>query len=517
MVEDEIPSENSNVQEAKTINQKPPIALIMKGGGIKGLAYVGALEVLFANGYSFNWFAGTSAGAITAVLLGAGYSTKELEIILKEKNFNDFRDAGFFKKIGNLIRKRGLYEANTFRDWMDDLLLDKVEKSKSSTANEVLLETLAEITTYRVSVYASREGLNAQIFDSADERTSNVPASFAVRSSMAIPFFFTPTSVNGYDVVDGGMQNNFPANIFLKSNPGTAFIGLYLGPERFKRDYNKGYFAKMFSIWTDANDIYSLKEYQNETIVIDPSPISTFDFVLTAEEKEFLLEGGRLAALKFQNRREGIALPNDYISRKEIHENVREALKKQRENKKKLKLLKWVGAIIIAISSIWLGLYLYRYIFKHSSDYKQEIINSLGFEASFLKIKPGVSNSGKIPCKLNTLNDDGEPMNDFLENNFEKITIENYNDLIKEIEQTENHIRLKFHFSDVSNYNGFKFVLNNFKSPEDGIPLLQNVSPNVLWTKYSAYKDNGNQPYEFLLDDCLKTGNYNFTVEIHKP
>ena len=57
----------------ETTVKQPPFALIMKGGGIKGLAYVGAIEHLSQH-HTFNWYVGTSAGAVAAVLLGAGYN-----------------------------------------------------------------------------------------------------------------------------------------------------------------------------------------------------------------------------------------------------------------------------------------------------------------------------------------------------------------------------------------------------------------------------------------------------------
>ena len=52
--------------------------IVFEGGGAKGTAFVGALEVLFAAGHQHRRLVGTSAGAITAILLGAGYSPKEL-------------------------------------------------------------------------------------------------------------------------------------------------------------------------------------------------------------------------------------------------------------------------------------------------------------------------------------------------------------------------------------------------------------------------------------------------------
>ncbi|MDQ7860327.1 patatin-like phospholipase family protein [Peribacillus frigoritolerans] len=58
--------------------------LIFEGGGVKGLAFVGALEILEENHILENIkrFGGTSAGAITALLLGLGYNAKQI----REKN-----------------------------------------------------------------------------------------------------------------------------------------------------------------------------------------------------------------------------------------------------------------------------------------------------------------------------------------------------------------------------------------------------------------------------------------------
>ena len=53
------------------------VDMVFEGGGAKGTAFVGALEVLFAAGHKHRRLVGTSAGAITATLLGAGYSPQE--------------------------------------------------------------------------------------------------------------------------------------------------------------------------------------------------------------------------------------------------------------------------------------------------------------------------------------------------------------------------------------------------------------------------------------------------------
>src|SRR5439155_16153925 len=58
---------------------------VFEGGGAKGIAFVGALEVLEQHGHTLRRFIGTSAGAITATLLAAGYSTAEMMAAIMEK------------------------------------------------------------------------------------------------------------------------------------------------------------------------------------------------------------------------------------------------------------------------------------------------------------------------------------------------------------------------------------------------------------------------------------------------
>ncbi len=57
--------------------------LVFEGGGVKGIAYVGALEVLEKEGIlgSIERVAGTSAGAMVAVLVALGYTATELSLI----------------------------------------------------------------------------------------------------------------------------------------------------------------------------------------------------------------------------------------------------------------------------------------------------------------------------------------------------------------------------------------------------------------------------------------------------
>lgn len=73
--------------------QKRLLDGVFEGGGVKGIALVGALEEIEQAGYHFVNVAGTSAGAIAATLVAAGYSAAELKSIMMDLPFHKFMDA----------------------------------------------------------------------------------------------------------------------------------------------------------------------------------------------------------------------------------------------------------------------------------------------------------------------------------------------------------------------------------------------------------------------------------------
>lgn len=268
----------------------PKLALIMKGGGVKGLAYVGALEVL-RDEYTFNWFVGTSAGAISAILLAAGFSVEELRQILFAKNFQDFFDAPFYKRPTNLLFKRGMHPAKTFTDWIDTLLSEKFQ-----TRSRVTLGDIQSRTGNRVTVYASQQRKKSLTFDSSN--APDVSAAFAARCSMSIPVVFTPESEQGILAFDGGLQNNFPIRQLLDDNGQVPFISLYLGSENYQPVKEQSVLLRVLDIWMTQGEDELIERYVDQVVIVDPTPIGTLDFDLNRDEKEYLLACGQIGALK---------------------------------------------------------------------------------------------------------------------------------------------------------------------------------------------------------------------------
>lgn len=295
------------------VSNQHPLSIVMKGGGVKGLALAGALLELEKH-FSFDAFAGTSAGAIAAVLLGAEYKPSELLAELRDKDFNDFRDASLIEKLKHLRYNRWLYPGLTVESWIRGLLRKKISLAREIEMQDLPLRTL---------IYASREKEATMLFDSHGKRR-DTHAHFAARCSMAIPYYFSPEIVDGVEVYDGGIRNNFPLAAFIEDNKSKPFLGLYIKATPGKSTA----FGRVLSgilrglgldslgaIVLEGDEPLLLDKYPDKIIVIDVHTIGMTDFDLSPTKKDFLEVAGRLAALRFlETHYPDILLDKNYIS-----------------------------------------------------------------------------------------------------------------------------------------------------------------------------------------------------------
>lgn len=311
-----------------------PYALVMKGGGIKGLALAGALIEL-ENHFYFDRHVGTSAGAIAAVLLAAEYKPDELKELFLAKDFTDFLDAPLWKLPFFLFGRWGLYPGEAFQRWMADLLTQKL-----GMMAEVRMKHFVKDSNRGAVIYAARVGQGTLTFDSTGENKDAV-ASFAVRCSMSIPYFFMPMSVDGRRVFDGGLRHNFPLKVFLETHGSNApFIGLYLGkPDNSNND---GFVASnLLDIAVNQEEKQLVDEHRRDVVVIDTTPIGTVDFRLTTEEKDFLVTVGRVSALEMllARRIDNGPQPDEVCRLRDEAEKMRESITEQRSMRRERRLL----------------------------------------------------------------------------------------------------------------------------------------------------------------------------------
>ncbi|MGH3145069.1 MAG: patatin-like phospholipase family protein, partial [Rubrobacter sp.] len=114
--------------QATIEEQTKNVDLVFEGGGLKGIALVGAYSVLEEEGYSPQNVAGASAGAIVAALVAADYTAAELRDIIGRFDFRGLKDRGWedwlplFPRLVSVLKDRGIYEGEAFQSWISSLL-----------------------------------------------------------------------------------------------------------------------------------------------------------------------------------------------------------------------------------------------------------------------------------------------------------------------------------------------------------------------------------------------------------
>ncbi|MBI4267767.1 MAG: patatin-like phospholipase family protein [Chloroflexi bacterium] len=186
--------------------------LVLEGGGVKGIAYVGAMEVLDRKGILANIqrVGGTSAGAINATLLALGFTNAEQRDILWNLDFKNFLDDswGALRDVERLINKFGWYKGDFFHKWISDHV-----KKKMGNPNAIF-QDLKEAGRPDLYVYGTNLSTRfGEVF--SVEHSPTMRIADAVRISMSIPLFFAAIRNPRNDVyVDGGVLNNYPIKLF---------------------------------------------------------------------------------------------------------------------------------------------------------------------------------------------------------------------------------------------------------------------------------------------------------------
>jgi len=292
---------------------------VFEGGGVTGIGLVGAVSVIEAAGYEFVNLAGTSAGAIVASLLAAGYSAAELKQAINDIDFRTFEDPPLIGRIpfvGALVDEiflRGLYNGDVFLNLMRGLLAQK----GIHTFRDLILAEFAGDDRYRfkLRVVASDISRRRMLVLPQDVRDygmapEDLEVALAVRMSMSIPFFFKLVKLKDSDIVDGSLLSNFPIELFDSAGiPEWPTFGFKLvfsdqtNPAQMVQHPISGPISELAALFftaMEAHDAYYLKNDKFvRTIAVDTLNIGATDFDLTPDQKEALYASGVSAANTF--------------------------------------------------------------------------------------------------------------------------------------------------------------------------------------------------------------------------
>lgn len=303
--------------------------LVFKGGGIRGIAYVGALEVLEKYGIlsEVERVAGTSAGAITATLVSLRISFQETLEKLRTLDFtkipqirtSNTKSHELLSSLGlrngelvctsRLINEFGWYSSQYFYDWLQDTIAIYCNGNGKASFEEFQARGFRELSIVATNLSKRRP----EVFSFST--TPHVAVADAVRMSMSIPFYFNALRFDGHQFgegdlyADGGMYNNFPIQIYddpiyARKNPwfvkgiNWQTLGCYLYPEQTEeklkketqslRDYLEltvGNFFDAFQAMSYENSSLD----QRRTIKINDCGISPVEFNITVMTKWFIM------------------------------------------------------------------------------------------------------------------------------------------------------------------------------------------------------------------------------------
>ncbi|MFH1147405.1 MAG: patatin-like phospholipase family protein [Pseudomonadota bacterium] len=302
-------------------NESLKLDAVFEGGGVKGIGLVGAVAVTGEKGYEFKNVAGTSAGAIVASLIAAGYGAQKLKEVIEELDYSKFKDKGFIDSLPgigfalSLGFEKGIYEGRYFENWLRELL-SGAPNGSIKTFRDLRTEYDDPKYRYKLQVIAADVSRGKMLVLPHDIRDYGVDpdeldVALAVRMSMSIPFFYEPVILKDNEgnksyIVDGGILSNYPVWIFDDGSPTPPWPTLgykLVEPGAGKPNSVNGpitLFAALFSTMMEAHDArYIANKDFVRTIPIPTLGVRTTEFDLSRERSNELYESGRAAAEQF--------------------------------------------------------------------------------------------------------------------------------------------------------------------------------------------------------------------------
>ncbi len=196
-------------------NEKPKVALVLSGGGAKGIAHIPVLQALDSLGIVPDIVIGTSIGSIVGALYSMGYSGDSIAAISNGMKW----DKLFGSEVSNNAVSNE--EKSEFKRHLIEIeLINGLPKKKAGIINDQNLRSFFTQITYPAYNIKHFDDLPipfravaVDIVHGKEVVLDKGSLVFAMRSSMSIPAIFTPMEYEDALLVDGGVLNNFPTDV----------------------------------------------------------------------------------------------------------------------------------------------------------------------------------------------------------------------------------------------------------------------------------------------------------------
>lgn len=245
---------------------KPSVALVLGGGGARGMAHVGVIKVLAKAGVPINLIAGTSAGSIVGSIYADQANAKIMYQIFSHIGFWDIAD------FNNIPTKNGIMQGYRLQKFL-------LKHMKARTFAQLKIPFIATTTDL----------ISGQVYP-----ITSGPVAPAVQASAAIPGLFDPVHLYGHVLVDGGMVDPVAVDLVKPYHPKVIIaveVARQLSPNL--PSTNEGYMNRAGVIRQMSITRFSTR---GADIVIRPQVGTTNVFQISKKEQLFV--AGEAAAKK---------------------------------------------------------------------------------------------------------------------------------------------------------------------------------------------------------------------------
>ncbi len=238
-------------------NRENAVGIAFSGGGLQGIAHVGAIAALNEFGITPDYVSGTSSGSMMAALTAMGLTTDEMRdfAVKNRKKLSEIRIGSIIKLLVKFtvhknLERNGLKNSEIISDIIKESLIKKGYKNFEDLPINLSICTVDTKTT------------DECIFTTYDEHLKNdhihyitgASVDMAVRASMAFPGIYTSVPYKEFDFIDGGSKDNLPVKILRDMGVGRV-LALGFDISKYKQDTG---LAGLIKVVLRALDVYSI-------------------------------------------------------------------------------------------------------------------------------------------------------------------------------------------------------------------------------------------------------------------
>ena len=292
---------------------RPRVGLVLGGGGARGAAHIGVLEVLEQLRVPVDCVAGTSMGALVAGAFAAGLTPAQMRAELAKADWDDlFRDDPAFYEQSyrrKTADKRFLPASETgvgadgVKYQTGIISGQKIKLFFNQLVHSDLGERMIETLPLPLSIIATDIVKGERVVMRSGSLTS------AMRASMSVPGLMSPVAVDGRKLVDGGLVDNVPIEEVRARCQADVVIAVNVGSPLLTAEEISGLVsvsAQMVNLLTEQNVTRSLARLTAGDIYLKPDlkGITAADFQRTGETAD----RGALAARAAADRLRALAV-----------------------------------------------------------------------------------------------------------------------------------------------------------------------------------------------------------------